>query len=62
MNTNNMNQYYHELGKRDAIAEMFTVIRFGDIENLNNTLIKIAKQLPDNPHAKWFIEKTKTVV
>lgn len=48
---------YHSIGKRDALAEILMMFRNGD--SYEKTILELAKQLPDNPHAQYFIKSLK---
>ena len=57
-NVSDANMFYN-LGKRDALIELFMDIRGRDI---NETLLEIAQDLlkqNDNPHVKYFVESQK---
>ncbi len=46
---------YYEMGKRDAIAEVLMRVR--EKGSCKEAILELAKLMPENPHAKWIIEK-----
>lgn len=51
---------YYNLGKRDMVAEILMTFKMDD--DYEKTLLRLSNLLPDNPHAKYFINKLQSVV
>jgi len=51
----NENTFY-QIGQRDTLANLFMEIRE---EGVDETLKKWAEMLPENPHAKHYLENLK---
>lgn len=48
---------FYGLGKRDALAETFMLIRnVGHDAALKELATALLESCPDHPHAKWYIE------
>lgn len=47
-------EIYYQLGKRDAIAELFMLFR---INGKEKTLKDLAQKLGDNPHATYYLNE-----